>query len=96
MSTVTVAAPRTAPGVPPPLPGQLWLVRPASSREPVAAIRSRESDTWTTLCADRSLTVLSSVELVRPIPGDLVPADATWDERVHLLAGFHRPYAGAR
>lgn len=80
-----------------PEPGQVWLVRHRGALAPVAAIRSREQDAWTALNAlTGSLVVLLSATPVRPLQDDPVPAHATWDERVELLARFDRPYAGAR
>ena len=80
---------------PAPTPGQLWLIRTDTDLAPVAAIRSREQDAWTVLDPNGQLTVVAGPGLVRPIPGYPVPADATWAERVDLLAGFERPRAGA-
>ena len=80
---------------PAPTPGQLWLIRTGTDLAPVAAIRSREQDTWTVLDLDGHLTVVAGPELVRPIPGYPVPVDATWAERVSLLAGFECPKVGA-
>ena len=75
-----------------PAPGQLWLVRPKGCKDTVVAIRSREQqDSWTVLGARGQLSVLLGAAPLRPVPGDPVPATASWDERVALLAGFRRP-----
>jgi hypothetical protein len=80
----------------PPTAGQLWLIRSAdpTERRRAVAIRSRERDAWTVLDATgHNLTVVPDVDAValRPVPGYPVPVEATWDERVRLLAGFARP-----
>lgn len=80
-----------------PQPGEVWLVRPKGVLKPVATIRSREQEAWTALnAADGSLIVLPAAVPVRPVHDAPVPANATWDERVRLLAQLDRPYAGAR
>lgn len=80
-----------------PQPGQVWLVRPRGLLALVVAIRSCEQEAWTALDAvTGSLIVLPAAVPVRPVQDAPVPAHATWDERVQLLAQFDRPYAGAR
>lgn len=74
-----------------PTPGQLWLVLLPGATRSVAAIRSREQDSWTVLGDDRQLVCVTVVVPLRPIPGESVPLASSWDERVALLAGFVRP-----
>lgn len=78
-----------------PAPGELWLIRLAGQHVDVAAIRSREQAAWTVLGDEGHLDVVLAATPLRPIPGYPVPAEATWDERVALLAGFSRPPVGA-
>jgi hypothetical protein len=78
-----------------PAAGQLWLIRPAGKHGEVAAIRSREQAAWTVLGGEGHLDVVLAATPLRPIPGYPVPAEATWDERVALLARFSRSPVGA-
>lgn len=75
----------------PPTPGQLWLITHPGHIGPVAAIRSREQASWTVLGPDGQLMVVTVAVALRPIPGESVPLESTWDERTALLAGFVRP-----